>query len=162
MVLYSLHQKITIRTLLIPIIGFLIPLILFFSYVFWHDNLEEFLNLFSFYTNYKLSLYTKSKFLVPLSTISFITIVSLFIKTPKVLSIKNTFRKSWVLVTLNLLVSMFFIVLLPLRNGSELLFLLFPASIISANGLEVITKKVIKEIVLIVLLICSFTFSFLL
>ena len=37
-----LHQKITVHTLLTPILGFFSPLITYFAYLFWNNSTEEF------------------------------------------------------------------------------------------------------------------------
>jgi hypothetical protein len=85
----------------------------------------------------------------------------MLLKTPKALSVKNTFRKSWLLIIFNLLIASIFIILLPEKKGVELLFILFPISIIVANGLEMILKNSIKDLALMLLLLCSFIFPFL-
>jgi hypothetical protein len=157
-----IYKRITLRTLLIPIIGFVCPLILYFTYLFWYDNVEEFQQYFYFFTSYNLSLYAQNLFLIPLILMGFFTITAILLKTPKALSVKNTFRKSWLLIIFNLLIASIFIILLPEKKGVELLFILFPMSIIVANGLEVILKNSIKDLVLILLLLCSFIFPFLL
>jgi hypothetical protein len=156
-----IYQKITLRTILIPIIGFISPLILYFTYLFWYDRVEEFQQCFHFFTSYNLSLYAQNIFLIPLILIGFCTITAMLLKTPKALSVKNTFRKSWLLIIFNLLIASIFIILLPEKKGVELLFILFPISIIVANGLEMILKNSIKDLALMLLLLCSFIFPFL-
>lgn len=42
-----LHQKLTLRTLLIPKLGFLTPLLLFYTYHLWYNSLASFYKLFS-------------------------------------------------------------------------------------------------------------------
>ena len=37
-----------------------------------------------------------------------------------------------------------FLLFLPIKNGSEILFILFPVSVIIANGIEVIRKQLLK------------------
>jgi hypothetical protein len=156
-----IYKRITLRSLLIPIIGFVSPLILYFTYLFWYDNVEEFQQCFYFFTSYNLSIYAQNHFLIPLILMGFFTITAILLKTPKALSVKNTFRKSWLLIIFNLLIASIFIILLPEKEGVELLFILFPMSIIVANGLEMIPKNSIKDLVLILLLLCSFIFPFL-
>ena len=157
-----LFQKVTIRTLLIPVIGFISPLIIWFTYFLWDDNIEEFVKYFYFFTNYDLSLYTQRFFLVPLILIGFCTVTVIALKTPNVLSVKTIFRRSWVLVIFNLIIAASFIIFLPDKNGSEIIFILFPMSIIVANGLEMKAKRIVKDIVLVILVVCSFIFPHLL
>jgi len=157
-----IHLKGTIRILLIPIIGFISPLILCFTYWFWYDNIEEFQQWFYFFTNYDFSVYAQKLFLIPLILIGFCTLIALFLKTPKALSVKNSFRRSWILIIFNLFIASSFMIILPEKKGSEIIFILFPMSIIVANGFEMKAKNLSKDLILITLTVCSFIFPILL
>ncbi len=156
------HQKITIHTLLTPIIGFIVPLILFFTYCFWYDETKNFISLFDFYLGNDSSFYTKTSSIWLLSLLLLLTLVSLFLKSPKALSVNNTFKKSWILLFVNTIVATCFIYLVEEKNGSEIIFLLFPTSIIIANGIEVLEKNLIKNIVLITIIIGAIITPFIL
>ena len=158
----SLYHKVTVRTLIIPIIGVLVPLIFYFTYHFWYDTTDRFFQFFQLVPNLNEFIYLKDQFLIPILLISFFVIASLLLKTSLVLSVNNKFRKSWILLVFNLCTSLFFVLFLPEKNGSELLFILFPASIIVANGLETIAKTIVKDVILGLLIVCSFLASFLL
>lgn len=160
--LYSaiyLYGKLAIQTLIIPIVGFVTPLILYFTYNFGNDTLSNFSELFYWVTTYDFSELNKNYYKIPGLIILFLGIISLIIKTPKALSINNSFKRSWLLLILNLLIGVTFILFVNERNGSETVFVLFPLSIIIANGLELIEKKWLKETFLVSLLACSIVFS---
>ncbi|MGY8909650.1 MAG: DUF6427 family protein, partial [Flavobacteriales bacterium] len=53
----------------------------------------------------------------------------------------------------NFIILLTFLFCIPEKNGSELIYILFPTSIILANGVELIKKKIIKNIVLYLFLI---------
>ena len=156
------YHKITVRTLIIPIVGFLVPLVFYFTYHFWQNTLDDFLQLFYFLPNYNEFIYLKDQFLIPLLFIGFCTVASLLLKTPLVISINNKFRKSWFLLIFNLGISVCFVLILPQKNGSELLFILFPVAIIVANGIETIANIVLKDAILVFLILCSLLVPFLL
>lgn len=151
--------KLTVQTLIIPIIGFIAPLILYFTYSLWNDSVIEFYDLFYWFTSYDFTELMKDYYKIPMLILLAFGLFSLVLKTPKALSVNNSFKKSWVLLTVNLLMSIAFIVLIKERNGSEIIFILFPLSIIIANGLEMIEKKWLKETFLLSLLSCSIFFS---
>ena len=157
-----LYHKIIIRTLIIPIVGFLVPLMFYYMYHFWYDTTAIFLQLFYFLPNLNEFIYLKDQFLIPMLLISFLVIASLLLKTTLVLSINNKFRKSWILIIFNLCISLCFVIFLPKKNGSELLFVLFPAAIIVANGMETIANTIVKDIILGLLIVCSFLVPFVL
>lgn len=148
-----LHQHLNFQKIIVPIIGFATTLLLFFTYCLWFDKSILFWKLFDWFTNYDLSLYLQNEFLIPTTTIAFISFLGIIIKTPKALSIKNDFRKSWILVLFNFICAAFLILVIKNRNGSELLYIFLPTAIIIANLIEIYEKKWFSS-VLIALLIC--------
>ena len=157
-----LHQKPIINNLIAPIIGFLTPIIIYFTYCFWFDTLYLFTNLFSFETIHSYFFYSENNFYWISVLITVISIISIFLKTPKAFSVHNSFKKNWILLIINLGVALFFALFIPKKNGTELLFLLFPAAIIIANGLETITNNLIKNIFFTLLFVSAFVFPFVL
>ena len=157
-----LHQKAIIHNLLTPIIGFLIPGILYCTHCLWFDQLYLFTNLFYFEIPASLSFYADTAFYWTTISVLGLSLLSLIVKSPKTLSINNSFKKSWLLLMLNLSVGVLFALLVPNKNGVELLFLAFPATIIIANGIELIASKFIKNLFFIVLLASAVCFPFLL
>jgi hypothetical protein len=157
-----LHQKAIIHNLLTPIIGFLIPGILYCTHCLWFDQLYLFTNLFYFEIPASLSFYADTAFYWTTISILGLSLLSLIVKSPKALSINNSFKKSWLLLMLNLSVGVLFALIVPNKNGVELLFLALPATIIIANGIELIASKFIKNLFFIVLLASAFGFPFLL
>ena len=157
-----LHQKAIIHNLLTPIIGFLIPGILYCTHCLWFDQLYLFTNLFYFEIPASLSFYADTAFYWTTISILGLSLLSLIVKSPKALSINNSFKKSWLLLMLNLSVGVLFALIVPNKNGVELLFLAFPATIIIANGIELIASKFIKNLFFIVLLASAVGFPFLL
>ena len=73
-------------------------------------------------------------------------------KTPKTLSVINTFRSSWILVLIHFSSAIFLVFVLDDKDGSELLYLAFPSAIILANGIELYEKKWFVDIITILCL----------
>ena len=142
------HQKITIHTLFTPIIGFVSPLFLYFSYLFCLDKTELFTALFNYSFNIDLLFYKSPKYIWLFASIFTVSLFSIVIKSIATIAVNNTFRKSWYLLIANFAIVTLFLLLLPARNGSELVFIIIPVSIIIANGIELIKKALIKNIVL--------------
>ncbi|MFY9241603.1 MAG: DUF6427 family protein [Polaribacter sp.] len=155
-----LHNKITIQTLLVPVLGFMTPIFLYFTYLFWFDKIESFSNLFIFNINFDVQFYLKSSHFWLLLMLLVLIIFSIFSKSIKTLRINNTFKKSWILVIFNFLILILFILIFPAKNNSEIIFILFPISIILANGIELIQKKLIKNLVLYFLLLGAIFYHF--
>lgn len=156
-----LHQRFTYQTLLTPVLGFISPVILYFTYCFWYNALENFFLLFSWKAPSDFSLYLENDYLFPIVFIGFFTLFAILLKTPKALAVLNRFRKNWILVLFHLIVSGAVFVLIPNKSGIEFLFLLFPTSVILANGLEIFQKKWFADVFIIVFVIASITVFFL-
>jgi hypothetical protein len=147
-----LQQKRTINNLITPIIGFISPLIIYFTYLFWNDAAIVFFEIFNIKIADTLFIFDKSDPSWIFWGILFLTLFSTVLKSPKVLSVNNSFKKSWILLIINAITSVVFAVTVSNKNGSEIVYFLIPASIIIANGFEVIQKKIVKNILIILLL----------
>lgn len=150
-----LHSKITIHTLLVPIVGFITPLIIYFSYFFWIDQTENFNKLFYFESLFDIQLYSELKYRWMIGIVFSLASIAIFIKSIKALSVNNTFKKSWLLLIYHFIILLLFLLFFPQKNGSELIYTLFPVSVILANGIELIKRTLIKNIVLYLFLIGS-------
>jgi hypothetical protein len=157
-----LHQKLTIRNIIAPGIGFLTPILLYFTYCLWFGQLYLFTNLFYFEIPPSLSLYSNPTIYWITVVILIFSTIAIILKSPKTFSISNSFKKSWILLILNLLVVLLFTLVIPHKNGTELVFLVFPTAIIIANGIEIISNKLIQNIFFLLLLISAFSLPFVL
>jgi hypothetical protein len=150
------HKRVRFQTIIIPVIGLIIPAFLLFTYSFWFDKIDQFTNNFLLYTTYNFSLYEENRFFVPLLMISIVAISAIFVKTGRALSVSNGFKKNWILLLIHLLISIAFIIFTFNRNGSELLIAALPIAVIMANGFELINKNFLKEGLLVLFIVSSF------
>lgn len=157
-----LHQELTINNLFTPIIGFLTPALLYFTHCFWFDQLYLFTNLFYFEIPASFNFYAVRPFYWLTIAVLSLSFLSILVKSPKTFSINNSFKKSWILLILNVFLGVLFALLISNKNGSELLFLVFPAAIIIANGAETIPTVFLRNLFFIVLFISAVSFPFLL
>jgi hypothetical protein len=157
-----LHQKPIINSLIAPILGFLTPLIIYAAYCFWFDKFFLFTNLFYLDSLNNFVFYSGNNLYWISACIAVATIISIFLKSPKTFSINNSFKKSWILLLINITIVVFFALFIPEKNGTEFLFVLFPAAVIIANGLETVTNNLIKNLFFILLLISAITVPILL
>ena len=148
------YRTINIQTVFVPLIGVFIPLFLFFTYCFWFNETIVFLEIFNInQINFKVDFsFENNWFILFVSTLS---IVAFLLKTPKTLAVSNTFRMSWILININYL--LVFILIVIGNSSKELLtvFLLFPSSIIIANGIELVSKKLIQSIIFAVIILIT-------
>lgn len=154
------HQKITIHTFLTPIIGFITPLFSWFSYLFWMDKTADFNAIFLKKANFIISFYTDEKSRLFIIFLLLITVFAIILKSLKTLTINNTFKKNWVLLMANFVIVLLLILFQNSSKITETLFLLFPVSIILANGIELIKKRWMVNVVLYAILIGCLLQSF--
>ncbi|MBE0422775.1 MAG: hypothetical protein IBX66_02440 [Lutibacter sp.] len=150
-----IHQKITVKNLFIPIVGFVTPMLIYFTYCLYFEDAEFFYNRFNYELNLDLDSYTSLKLLIPLLFLSLALLWSLLKVTPKVVSVRNNFKFSWDVLINHLLISAVIVVLAPTKNGSELLFFIFPAAVIVANLMHHIKSKIFKNAILYAFLLIS-------
>ncbi|MDB4241384.1 DUF6427 family protein, partial [Polaribacter sp.] len=148
-------KRVRFQTLLIPVIGFLTPIFLFFTYSFWIGELSLLTDKFIFYTTYDFSRYQEASFLAPLGVLSFFLLFAIFMKTGSTFSVNNRFRKSWILLLSHLFISISYLFITFDRDGSELLIAAFPVAVILANGFESIQRNFLKEIGLILFVLIA-------
>ena len=79
--------------------------------------------------------------------------ISIIIKTPKVISISGNYRKYWILIIFNFIIAITVLTIQNTLNESQFILLFFPISIILTNWLESIQKSFLKNILIASLLI---------
>ena len=148
----GMFQKLTVRTLLIPVVGFVTPVFCYFSYCLWEGDTSEFSNLFLWYSNYNFEVYTANKFLFSTLFLGIGSLISIVIKTPKVFLISGDYRKYWILIIFNFFLAITVFLIQNTHQTNKVLLLFFPASVIITNWLESIERGFVKNIFIIVLI----------
>ncbi|MDD3722762.1 MAG: DUF6427 family protein [Lutibacter sp.] len=150
-----IYKKLTVRNLFIPVVGFLTPMLIYFTYCLYFESATFFYNKFDYEINLDFSSYTALKLLIPLLFLSLVLVWSLFKVTPKVASVRNNFKFSWDVLLNHLLISAVVVSLAPIKNGSELFFLIFPLVIIISNLVQLTKSKIFRNVILYVFLLIS-------
>jgi len=149
------HKKNSIRTILIPIVGFITPLFLAFTYFFMTDDIESFYQKLIFVYSFDFDKYLELLILIPITVLGVLTIISFGIVSIKSASLSNDFKQSWLLIIIHLLCGIYLVLMAPSKNGSEIVFLFFPMAIMITNYLQLLRRNIFKEVVVYALLIVS-------
>jgi len=153
-----LFNKMNWRMFIIPIIGFVIPLFLVFS-------LNNFfgIELVSNYipnVTFSLPFLTDNIILyIIVGFLGFLLLWSLFTISVNLNSKLVAYKDYHTLTVLQLILAVFLLVFSPNKDGSEMLFLIFPLSILLAHLIKLIPKKRLSNLIifsLIVLLVLQF------
>ena len=155
-----LFAKITFRTVFIPILGFIVPVFLFFTYHFYLDSLDSFYKLFEIGFFLDFNLYSSNYYTVVFAVFGVFTFFAILLKTGSVFSVSNTFKRCWVLLLLHLLIALSSLFLIAHKDGTELIAILIPSTIIIANWMQSIERKLIVNFILILFLVMSFAVHF--
>ncbi|WP_231373953.1 DUF6427 family protein [Aureivirga marina] len=151
-----IFEKINIKNLLIPIIGFICPLILFYTYTLWTDNSELFMNSFTIYYNMEFEVYQKNyPNILALGLLTISTFVSILFTTPRISNQGNVIKYSWGILVLSFFLALVIIAFSSQKTTETLLFLLFPCATILSNYIQVIKKVWIKESILYIFIGCA-------
>jgi hypothetical protein len=152
-------NKSTIRNILIPLVGFLTPILIYGAYLFAVDDF----NSFNLQLNYSFSFlnYNSLELLIPITLILGYLLWAIFPTTIRIVTVNNEFRTSWFLLLIHLLISILLIIPSLNKDGSEFLFLFFPAAIILTNYLQIVKEKWFKEVFLYLFLVITVAIYFL-
>lgn len=154
------RKKQEIRNLIIPIVGYLAPLFIVFTYYFLTDNTFTFYQKLTFDYSFSFIGLTPINIYVLIGLIIFL-LLAISIVSIKINSLKNDLKPSWTLIIIHFLISISLIVIAPQKNGSEMLFLFLPSAVISANLLQLIDKMIVREVIVISFLMVPFSLYFL-
>mgnify|MGYP006939817779 CR=1 FL=1 len=155
-----LFIKITFRTIVIPILGFLTPIFLVFTCHFYVDTLANFYQLFEIRFTLDFYLYNASFYVISIAAFGLITFIAILLKSGRIFSVSNLFKRSWILLMLHLLVALSSLFLIEAKDGTELIAILIPSTILIANWIQSIERKIIVNIVLLLVLAISFVVHF--
>ena len=146
-------KKATLRNVIIPIVGFLTPILIYGIYLFIMDHFDN----SNFQLTYNLSFinYNSTKLLVPITLITGFLLWSIAPTTIKISAVNNEFKTSWSLVLFHLLVSTILVFTVQFKNGSEFIFLFFPTAIIFTNYLQIVKEKWFKDVFLYFLIVVT-------
>ncbi|MBC9797452.1 DUF6427 family protein [Sinomicrobium weinanense] len=136
------------RNWLVPLVAIFTVGVLLSTYVIWFTGIDWFVDVFSFSVDF-YSIKTRTiGFILPVALIAFFTLLSLaaFIANYKAKS--TGVQSSLLLVIIALLVGTGIAAVSNNRESDEVVFTFFPAAVLMANYLQLITRKWWKESIL--------------
>lgn len=146
-------KKNEIRNFFIPIVGFITPLFLVFMYYFMTNGTDEFFNKLIFEYNIDS---LPPTILFSISVLSLLSIIAIIYISIKINTLSHELKPVWIQVVFHLLLAIIVFSVAPIKDNRSLLFLFLPLSIILANFVELIIKKIRKEVIVIGILLISF------
>jgi len=152
-----IFRKADWRNILIPIIGLVTPVFLSYVYLLAFDDVESFRRIWEIHYEFDLGVYNSAKYLIPLTLVGLLIIISIFPTTNKSLIAKIDIKSTWFLLIAHIVVSILMVLVAPDKDGSEFAFFFFPVSILFANYLQIINKYWIKEAIIYVFILTFFT-----
>jgi len=147
-----LFDKANWRNVIIPLVGFCTPLIIYASYLYLVNDLDSFRENLTYEYSVSFTVFNSAKLLIPLALVSSLIIWSIFPTTFKITTVNNEFKNSWYLVVLHFVILLFVVLPWPVKNGGELLLLFFPIAVIFTNYLQIIDENWFKEVFLYALI----------
>lgn len=136
------------RNVLIPIVGFFCPIVIYIAYLTAFNRPELIDTIFNFHLQFDFNNYNSLKLLIPLAIIVSLMLWAIFPTTLKIIAVNNEFRSSWQLLIAHFFILVVMILPWPNKNGSELVFLFFPMAIIYTNYLQMVEENWFKEVFL--------------
>jgi hypothetical protein len=126
------------RNVFIPIFGFITPGFLSYVYYLAIDDLNGYYDLWHVDSSLLFQSYAMNKILTPIIFIIIFIIISIYPTTKKFLTAKIESKSIWFLLLFHILLAVIIVVISPIKNGSEFIFLFFPLSILFAIYIQYI------------------------
>ena len=133
------------KNIWIPIVGYITPVFLAYTYLLAFDDIGRFLAIWTYDFQLDLTHYNSFDFLWPIVFIGLLLLFSIYPTTRKSLLAKIDFKSTWQLLIVHLALSLILVLIAPDKDGSEFSFMFFPLTIIFANFLQILEKYWIRE-----------------
>jgi hypothetical protein len=144
-----LFHKSNPKNIFIPIIGFCVPISFLYVYFLMTDQIDVFYTYWHLDYSFNFNNYLQNKYLFPLIFIFLLGMVSIFPTTKKSLTAKQDYKATWNVLIAQIVLSVIVVFVAPVKDGSEIIFLFFPLSILYANYIQDIEKYWLKESILV-------------
>lgn len=149
-----MFQKITIRKILIPIVGMLVPILFWFTYAFAMENMSLFYECFEFNLGWLQQTFIENnKFEILGLTI--LIVLSVLFKLPKMLSVSTLEKQHYTITLFSLILGGILFVLNPSESGAQILFVFVPVSIVLGQLIGNISKRILKDSILVIFIAVS-------
>jgi hypothetical protein len=149
-----LFREVTIRKLIIPIVGAIVPVLFYYTYCLIIEDFSTFYSLFEFnFIGFDEQFYEANLFQVV--TLLVLVFFSVLFKLPRMLSVSTIEKQHYTITLFSLIIGISLFNLSSNKNGSEVLYVFIPIAIIIGQFMDVITKKWLKELVFISFIILS-------
>jgi len=143
--LYKRHQ---LKNFFIPLVGAWVPIFVYYVFQMYREQTDIFYNHFYFDLPASYTIYSDIQILWPLIFAGFIALVAIVIVTPKITSLSHNFKNSWAVIIYHFILSIAIVYFYPNKNGSELLFLIFPLAVLITNLAQRMHSSILKNILL--------------
>lgn len=148
------YVVVDIKNWLIPITGFATVMIIVLSYlILTQQDFTEVFNMELIQVSFDFSPLNSKRIIIGSTLIFSFGLWSMFYYLKNLKSKTKSLRPSYTLIIVAVIISLLIIVLSPVKNGGEFIFMFAPLAIIITNYFEVITEKWFKETLLWVLLL---------
>ncbi len=137
----------------IPLTGFLSVLIIMICYLIISGNTIDSILDFIHAPNYDFSVYNNLEFVIGITVLISFSVWAMFFYVKSFREKLKAERSSHHLVIFNFIIAMILVVISPVKDGSEFIFLFPPAAIIMSNYVENTKEKWFSEIFVWLLII---------
>ncbi len=158
---YFIYLKIINKDLLIPLLGFITPIFICFTYFFIFDDLATFYSIIELNIVFDiLKMYTYG-FIIPILLLLILLFWSLFLVFTKRQIFEGKDKSSIKLTIAYLIISIFVLLLNNLEIEETIQYLFFPIAVLIGNLFYLIRSYWIKDVLLYGVLLLIFTLPFL-
>ncbi|MGV6845664.1 MAG: DUF6427 family protein [Lutibacter sp.] len=148
-------NKVNLRNLIIPVLGILIPWFLFYTYLFVINNQWSFNFQFQTVSSNELSIFTNLSVGIPLILTGILILIAVFKVSSKIASSNPIKKQNWLLLLSLMLLSIIVSLFSTENTSASFVYIIFPASVVVANLIELIKANWLKNILLLIFCLVS-------
>ncbi len=148
-------RKLKWNYFIIPIIGFITPIFLYFVYLLLFGNELLLIDKWIFEVSFDFSNYNILSLLFPLGIVLVFIFWAIYPSLNQLLNAKREFKATFTLLLFHIFIVIVVIFISPTKDGAEFLFLFFPFSILLTNYLQTVKDYWFKESILILFILLS-------
>jgi len=159
---YFIYIRVINKDLLIPILGFITPIFLAFTYYFIFDKIGEFKNITEINLGYDVAKFADQSLYIPLVGLLFIIVLALYKNIANRHSLDNEGKNSISLVVNHLVITVILFSFDNLKLEENIQFIFLPVAVLVGNLILLTKKGWLKEMLLYTILLLTFFVPFIL
>lgn len=158
---YFIYIRVINKDLLIPIIGFITPIFIVYTYYFMFDRIADFKNITEINLGFDSAIFTNQNLYIPLIIVVVLLFLAFYKNIANQHSLNNEGKNNFSLIVGHLIITILMFSFDNLNLETSIQFLFLPVAILLGNFLLLLKRVWLRDMLFYSLLVFSFFIPFL-